>query len=478
MALRLYNSLTRSKEPLHPLTPGIVRMYVCGPTVYNYCHVGHARAYVCFDMVVRYLRQCGLQVHYVSNITDIDDRILTAAAQSGESARAIAERFTQAYFEDMQRLSVLRADHHPRVTDTIPQILDLISTLVDHGHAYFVDGDVFFDVTTAPQLGELSHQDPEQQLAGARVEVDVRKRDPRDFALWKSAKPGEESWPSPWGAGRPGWHIECSAMSIAAHGPQLDIHGGGIDLIFPHHECEVLQSESATGKRPFSRIWMHNGHVMIDQVKMSKSLGNFFTIREVLAHHPPSVLRFLLLNTQYRKPVEFTPEAMVEASKALLRLQQGTFQLASSASAGVTEASSQWAPLAAAIASYTTAMDDDFNTRDAIATLFTLLSAYAQDAPKLSAADATTALAFLRRVEDVLSIGLFATPGSPQWASTSPLPAVPSAIEDAEVMRLLAQRDAARARRDFPAADTIRRQLSEAGIEVQDVGGTSTWRRR
>jgi len=318
VGLRIFNSLTRRKEEFTPLTPGEARMYVCGVTVYDISHIGHARSALVFDVIRRYLRVKGYRVQFVKNFTDVDDKIINRAAQEGVSSQEISERYIAEYRADMASLGVLPGDVEPKATEHIPQMIALIQRLIAKGLAYVVHGDVYFEVRRFPTYGRLSGKNLEDLLAGARVEVDDRKRDPRDFALWKSAKPGEPSWPSPWGAGRPGWHIECSAMSMQYLGESFDIHGGGEDLIFPHHECEIAQAEGASGK-PFVRYWIHNGFVNFGDEKMSKSLGNTLTIRDLVARHDPEAMRLYLLGTHYRHPLEFGDERIGEAARALER---------------------------------------------------------------------------------------------------------------------------------------------------------------
>ncbi|NWF54628.1 MAG: cysteine--tRNA ligase, partial [Syntrophaceae bacterium] len=318
MPLKIYNTLTKKKEEFVPLEEGKVRMYVCGVTVYDRCHIGHARAAVVFDVIYRFLRHLGYGVTYVQNYTDVDDKIINRANQEGVPSQVIAERYIQEHGQDMAALGMEKPTHQPKATENIPQIIDLIQRLVDKGVAYPVNGDVYFSVEKFGPYGKLSGRDLEEMQAGARVEVDERKKNPLDFALWKASKPGEPEWESPWGKGRPGWHIECSAMSQRYLGESFDIHGGGKDLIFPHHENEIAQSEAATGK-PFVRYWVHNGFVNINQEKMSKSLGNILPIGELLREHHPEALRLFLLSSHYRSPVDFSPQHMAEANANLDR---------------------------------------------------------------------------------------------------------------------------------------------------------------
>ena len=318
MSLRVYNTLSGKKEEFRPVNEGRVGIYICGPTVYDSAHLGHARAAVVFDVIVRYLRYRGVNVNYVRNITDVDDKIIKRANEEGVAPKEISERYTREYEEDMASLGVLPPDVAPKVTEHIQDIQDLVRRLVDQGRAYIVDGDVYFAIEQFPGYGKLSKRDKEMMIAGARVEVDPKKHDPLDFALWKAAKPGEPSWPSPWGEGRPGWHIECSAMSMRYLGDTLDIHGGGKDLIFPHHENEIAQSEGATG-RPFARYWLHNGFVNINAEKMSKSLGNILTIRNMVSNYHPEVIRHFLLSAHYRSPLDYNDDALAESERSLER---------------------------------------------------------------------------------------------------------------------------------------------------------------
>ncbi|HEY5789255.1 MAG TPA: cysteine--tRNA ligase, partial [Gammaproteobacteria bacterium] len=360
--LTIYNTLTREKQPFVPIRPGQVRMYVCGMTVYDYCHLGHARALVVFDAITRYLRWSGYRVTYVRNITDIDDKIIARANQNGEEFRALTARFIRAMHEDCAALGVLPPDQEPRATDALPGMLAMIQALIDNGHAYVAgNGDVYYDVSRFDGYGKLSGKKVEDLRAGARVEIAEAKDDPLDFALWKAAKPGEPSWESPWGAGRPGWHIECSVMSTAALGNHFDIHGGGQDLQFPHHENEIAQSEGATGE-PFANYWIHNGFVRIGEEKMSKSLGNFFTIREILADHRAEEVRWFILASHYRSPLNYSRDALEQARGALGRLYTALRDLPAAGDAVDPEYRAR----------FVAAMDDDFNTAEAAALLFEL----------------------------------------------------------------------------------------------------------
>lgn len=458
--IKLYNTMTRRKQPLVPLEPGKVRMYVCGMTVYDYCHLGHARVMVAFDVVTRYLRWRGLDVIYVRNITDIDDKILRRAEENGESITALTERMIAAMHEDEARLGVLRPDHEPRATGHVAEIISMIDTLIDKGYAYpAANGDVYYRVRKFADYGKLNNRNLDEMRAGARVDIDEHKEDPLDFVLWKAAKPGEASWTSPWGEGRPGWHIECSAMSKCCLGDTFDIHGGGPDLTFPHHENEIAQSEAANGK-PFVNTWMHAGAVRVNQEKMSKSLGNFFTIREVLEVHDPEVVRYLLVASHYRSPINYAPESLAEARKSLERFYTALdgVELANEATVG--DAHYQ--------ARFTAAMDDDLNTPEALSVLFELareLNRAKQEDP----AKAPGLAAELRRLGDVL--GLFGQePASFLKGVQAALP-----LAEEEIEARIARRTAAKQARDFAAADAIREELAALGIVLKDSREGTGW---
>src|SRR5690554_5652822 len=458
--IKLYNTMTRRKQPLVPLEPGKVRMYVCGMTVYDYCHLGHARVMVAFDVVTRYLRWRGLDVIYVRNITDIDDKILRRAEENGESITALTERMIAAMHEDEARLGVLRPDHEPRATGHVAEIISMIDTLIDKGYAYpAANGDVYYRVRKFADYGKLNNRNLDEMRAGARVDIDEHKEDPLDFVLWKAAKPGEASWTSPWGEGRPGWHIECSAMSKCCLGDTFDIHGGGPDLTFPHHENEIAQSEAANGK-PFVNTWMHAGAVRVNQEKMSKSLGNFFTIREVLEIHDPEVVRYLLVASHYRSPINYAPESLAEARKSLERFY--------TALDGVDLASDDTGLDAHYQARFTAAMDDDFNTAEALSVLFELareLNRAKQEDP----AKAPVLAAELRRLGGVL--GLFGQePASFLKGMQAALP-----LAEEEIEARIAQRTAAKQARDFAAADAIRDELAALGIVLKDSREGTGW---
>jgi cysteinyl-tRNA synthetase len=458
--LYIHNSLTKSKQPFKPITPGEVRLYVCGMTVYDYCHLGHARVLVVFDGVVRYLRRLGYKVTYVRNITDIDDKIIRRAQENREEYSALTARFTAAMHEDADRLGVLRPDHEPRATQHIGEIIALIQKLLDKHCAYRAkNGDVYYDVSRFKPYGALSGKHLEDLRAGARVEVDEAKDDPLDFVLWKAAKPGEPSWPSPWGAGRPGWHIECSAMSMHCLGEHFDIHGGGLDLQFPHHENEIAQSQAATGHK-FVNVWMHNGFVQVDEEKMSKSLGNFFTLREVLRRYHSEEVRYFILSSHYRSPLNYAEEHLLNARAALTRFYTALRGLPEAAPG---EEQDEYG------ARFTAAMDDDFNTPKALAALFDLAhrinAVRAQDIRQAAQLGAR-----LRRLGGILGLLQGDAEAYLQGAGAE-------GLSRGEIERLLGERDAARKRRDWAESDRIRRHLAEQGIVIEDGAAGTTWRR-
>ena len=458
--LKIYNTLTRDKAAFRPIVPGKVRMYVCGMTVYDYCHLGHARVMVVFDVVYRYLRELGYEVTYIRNITDIDDKIINRANERGEPFSTLTERFIAAMREDAQALGVLPPTDEPRATGHMPEILRMIDTLIARGHAYLADnGDVYYAVASFPGYGRLSGKDPEDLRAGARVEVDEAKRDPLDFALWKAAKPGEPAWASPWGDGRPGWHIECSAMSTCALGDHFDIHGGGADLQFPHHENEIAQSEGATGG-PFVNLWMHNGFVRVNEEKMSKSLGNFFTVREILERYRPEEVRYFILTSHYRSPLNYDDESLQAARAALTRLYTALRGLPQVEPRGGEPFRERFAA----------AMDDDFNTPVALAVLFDLV----REVNRLRADDegAAAALAgLLRQLGGVLGI-LQSDPDAYLRGASER-----GGLSDAEIDALIGQRRAARQAKQWAEADRIRDALSAAGVVLEDGAQGTIWRR-
>ena len=456
--MHIYNTLTRRKEPFSPLVAGKVSMYVCGMTVYDYCHLGHARVMVAFDVITRYLRHRGYDVTYVRNITDIDDKILKRAEENGETISALTERMIAAMHEDEARLNVLPPSQEPRATGHIGDIVAMIETLIEKGFAYAAaNGDVYYRVRKFADYGKLNNRQLDDMRSGARVDVDVHKEDPLDFVLWKAAKPGEAHWHSPWGDGRPGWHIECSAMSTCCLGDTFDIHGGGPDLTFPHHENEIAQSEAATGKT-YVNTWMHAGAVRVNQEKMSKSLGNFFTIRDVLAEHDPEVVRYLLVASHYRSAINYSVDSLVEARKSLTRLY--------TALDGV-DADEQ-AAAGGAAERFTAAMDDDFNTPVALAALFDLardLNRAKSDQP----AEAPRLAGELKRLAGVLGL-LQQTPQTFLKGAQQQV-----ALSDEEIEAKIAERYAAKASKDFARADAIRDELAALGIILKDSREGTTW---
>jgi cysteinyl-tRNA synthetase len=467
MSLQIYNTLARKKEQFTPMEAGKIKMYVCGMTVYDYCHLGHARVLVAFDVIVRYLRSQGYDVTYVRNITDIDDKILTRADENGEVFSDLTERFITAMHEDEARLGVARPTMEPRATSHLGDIITMVETLIEKGFAYPADnGDVYYSVAKFDGYGKLSGKNPDELLAGARIAVGDVKKDPRDFALWKSASEGEVSWQSPWGDGRPGWHIECSAMSKCCLGDSFDIHGGGPDLPFPHHENEIAQSEAANGVS-FANAWMHAGAVRVDGEKMSKSLGNFFTIREILAKYHPEVVRFLLLASHYRSAINYSEDNLKEAKIKLDRFYQALKDYAEVAATDITELAEN-----AYYQRFVAAMNDDFATPEAIAVMFELVRDI--NSNKTTAAENIGVLKTIGGILGVLQ-------GDPleylQGTSQSDGPSVED-IENAIQKRL-----DARANKDFALADQIRDEMKAAGVVLEDVRDKeskqviTTWRR-
>jgi cysteinyl-tRNA synthetase len=448
LILKIFNSLGRAKQELVPLRAGEVRMYVCGMTVYDYMHLGHARMLVVFDVVARYLRVLGYKLTYVRNITDIDDKIIKRANENGEPIQALTERFIGANEEDFAALGLLKPEHEPRATHSIPGMVRMIGDLIARGHAYAAaNGDVYYDVSSFPGYGKLSGKEPGELRAGSRVEIDEAKDDPLDFVLWKAAKPGEPAWDSPWGKGRPGWHIECSVMSSELLGTQFDIHGGGEDLQFPHHENEIAQSEGANAAK-FVNYWMHNAFIQVDKEKMSKSLGNFFTVRDVLAKYDPEVVRFFILRAHYRSPINYSDKNLEDAKNALTRLYTALKDFSGSFSIDWNEAHAK---------RFKEAMDDDFGTPEAVAVLFELAnrvnSGEKQLAGQLKALGGV--LGLLQRDPVVFLQGK-----TEQW-----------------IEKKIAERESARKRKDYAAADRIRKELLDQGIVLEDKSGKTTWRR-
>ena len=490
MPLRIYNTLTSTKEEFIPLQPGKVSMYVCGVTVYDNCHIGHARANVAFDVVYRYLCHSGYDVTYVRNYTDIDDKIINRAKQEGVDFTVISERYIQAFDADMAQLNLAIPTHQPKATEYVDEIIALVAKLVSLGAAYSVDGDVYFSVEKFAPYLKLSGRNLEEMQAGARVDVDERKRHPMDFALWKGAKPGEPFWPAPWGNGRPGWHIECSAMSMKLLGETFDIHGGGKDLVFPHHENEIAQSEAASGK-PFVRYWMHNGFVNINAEKMSKSLGNFFTIREILERYDSEVLRFFLLSAHYRSPIDFSDQNLADAEAGLSRIY--------SALAAMDDALANSSPDRAAAPTllcaaglelqeklaklhdrFCEAMDDDFNTALAIANIFDLIRVLNRVLADKAAVNAA-ALALFSQVKSGVAriagvLGVMDSVPADYQARLQLRKSSGLNIDVAEVERMVAERTAARKGKDFRRSDELRDQLLAKGVELFDGPSGTAWK--
>ncbi|GAB2749255.1 cysteine--tRNA ligase [Melaminivora jejuensis] len=454
MSLRIYNTLSRALVDFSPLTPGHVRMYVCGMTVYDLCHLGHARSMIAFDVVQRWLRASGYAVTYVRNITDIDDKIIRRALEGGESVRSLTDRMIDALHQDADALGIERPTHEPRATDYVPQMLDMIGLLQGKGLAYQAEGgDVNFAVRRFPGYGRLSGKTLDELNAGERVAVGEGKHDPLDFVLWKSAKEGEPDevkWPSPWGAGRPGWHIECSAMGCALLGESFDIHGGGADLAFPHHENEIAQSEGATGQ-PFAQVWMHNGFINVDNEKMSKSLGNFFTIRDVLQQYEAEVVRFFVVRSHYRSPLNYSDVHLDDARAALRRLYTA-LSLVAPAPVAI-----DWRTPHAA--RFKAAMDEDFGTPEAVAVLFELAS-------EVNRSKSPEVAGLLKALGGQLGL----LQGDPQAFLQAG-----AGLDAAAIEQQIAERAAAKAAKNFAEADRIRAELLARGIVLKDSAGGTTW---
>lgn len=464
MSIQLYNTLTRKKETFVPLEEGKVKMYVCGPTVYNYIHIGNARPAIVFDTVRRYLEYRGYDVNFVSNFTDVDDKLIRAANELGEDVPTIADRFIDAYFEDVSALGCTKANVHPRVTENMDIIIEFIDALIEKGYAYESAGDVYYRTRRFEGYGKLSHQSINDLKSGARIEVGEKKEDALDFALWKAAKEGEIYWESPWGKGRPGWHIECSAMARKYLGDTIDIHAGGQDLTFPHHENEIAQSEGLTGKL-FSRYWMHNGYINIDNEKMSKSLGNFVLVHDIIKYHDPQVLRFFMLSVHYRNPINYNEELLENAGSGLERLKTSYQNLKhrKQSSTNLTENNQEWlAKVQELQDQFITEMDDDFNTANGIAVLFDL-SKQANYYLREKNTSETVIEAFLKAFES-----LFAVLG---------LSLENEQLLDDEIETLIEKRNQARKDRNFQLADEIRDQLKEMNIIIEDTPQGIRWRR-
>ena len=479
MTLKIYNTLSKSEEVFEPLDPPTVKMYVCGPTVYDLSHLGHARTYIAFDVIRRYLEFLGYSVIYVVNITDVEDKIIKRAQEKGVSPFEIAEEYTKEYFKDIEALQIKKADINPKVTEHISDIIEVVQVLIDKGYAYVADGDVYFDVLKFHDYGKLSHQSLEELKAGARVEVSEKKKHPADFALWKKSKEGEPSWDSPWGPGRPGWHIECSVMSMKYLGEQLDIHGGGQDLIFPHHENEIAQSEAYTGKKPFAKYWMHTGLVMVRGERMGKSLGNFVTIKELLKKFNAEAIRFFVLSTHYRSPIDFTWERIEQANSSLERL----YNTIENIEVALRESNINYTynlegldldfyrNLIRDERKFFEAMNSDFNTPLAISALFELSShvnSYIRNINKPNGVLLSRAYKFLIKVGEIF--GLF-----------SRFKVKPEEKEEYDLIEKLVTliidiRSEARRRKDWETADKIREKLKELGIFLEDTKEKTIWK--
>ncbi|MEK4197876.1 cysteine--tRNA ligase [Cytobacillus sp. FSL K6-0265] len=465
MAIQLYNTLTRKKEPFIPLEEGKVKMYVCGPTVYNYIHIGNARPAIVFDTVRRYLEYRGYDVNFVSNFTDVDDKLIRTAKELGEEVPEIAERFIEAYFEDVSALGCKKADTHPRVTENMDTIIEFIEALIDKGFAYESEGDVYYHTRKFEEYGKLSHQSIDELKLGNRIAVGEKKKDALDFVLWKAAKEGEIKWDSPWGAGRPGWHIECSAMARKYLGDTIDIHAGGQDLSFPHHENEIAQSEAVTGKT-FARYWMHNGYINIDNEKMSKSLGNFVLVHDIIKKHNPQVLRFFMLAVHYRNQINYNEELLENTKAGYERIKASYENLKhrKEASSELTDNNQEWLEKIGDLQKqFITDMDDDFNTANAISVVFELSK---QANYYLMEKNTSTAVidAFMTQFEDFFGVLGLSLEDEPE-------------LLDEEVDQLIADRIQARKDRNFQLADQIRDQLKEMNIILEDTAQGTRWKR-
>jgi len=457
--LQIYNTLTRQKAPFTPLEAGKIRMYVCGVTTYDYCHLGHGRMLVVFDVVVRFLRALGFDVTYVRNITDIDDKIIRRANEQGIAFNELTAKFIDIMHEDERALNILPPDIEPRATGHMDEIITMVETLVEKGFAYAADnGDVYFSVTKFPEYTKLSGKNLDELLSGARIEVEEAKIDPRDFALWKAAKPGEPGWESPWGYGRPGWHIECSAMSTCALGETFDIHGGGSDLVFPHHENEIAQSEAATGKE-FARVWMHNAPLRIDNEKMSKSLDNFFTIREVLEKYPAEVVRYFLVSSHYRSPINYTAETLDLAYSALERFYNALKDVALESEDVLRNSEFE--------SRFMRAMEDDFNTPEAIGVLFEIT----REINRLKAEDERGAVSLSR-----LLVKLGGILGILQDDPAAFLRKGSEGVDEVHIESLIQRRNQARIDKNWQVADEIRDKLKSLKVVLEDKDGVTTWR--
>lgn len=488
MALKVFNSLTKRKEEFQSKDPDKVKMYVCGVTPYNHPHIGNARPFVTWDVIRRYLEHRGFDVFHVQNFTDVDDKIINTANAEGVTWDVIANRYIESYFEVMDKLNIRRAHLYPRVSEHMKEIIEMVDTLIGKGYAYEVDGDVYYSVEKFDEYGKLSGRDLEDMKAGARVDVDERKNHPMDFALWKSAKPGEPAWDSPWGKGRPGWHIECSAMSLKYLGTEFDFHGGGSDLVFPHHENEIAQSEAYSGTSPFVRYWLHNGFITVNEEKMSKSLGNFFLVKEILEHFTGEVLRFFILSTHYRSPLDFSDERLKEAGRGLERLKSAVLNMQYLANAAVEKGISKESQTLAAAANHAktefyAAMDDDFNTALAISVMHGLakeINIYysAVMAGKIphDAEILATVQAIYFELADILGLLVAERTGTVDVSGGA------TGADDKTVASLLDLileiRQEARKKKDWATSDHIRDRVFEIGYIIEDSPQGARWKKR
>ena len=484
MNIQIYNTLSGKKELLRPLEPGHVRLYVCGITSYDYCHIGHARSALAFDMIVRYLRYRGYRVTYVRNFTDIDDKIIARAAEQHTSTEELANRFIDEFYIDMDRLGIDRPDLEPKATGHIGEMIDLIAELIAKDMAYPSGGDVYYAVNSFPEYGKLAHRNLEDMQAGARISINEQKRHPMDFVLWKASKPGEPTWDSPWGPGRPGWHIECSAMSRKYLGATFDIHGGGKDLIFPHHENEIAQSEGANGK-PFVNCWIHHGFVTIRDEKMSKSLGNFLTIRDILDHYHPEILRFFIFSSHYRNPLDFSESAMQDAAAGLERLYACVAQVESLGTRASEEVEGRIArkdsdALEGVETRFQQAMDNDFNTAQAQAVLFDMVkivNRLVKDLAEIpAAADLDILAGSIRTLKRLAAImGLLREDAAAYVRGQKEKMLAGLSIDEAAIQALIKERYASRAAKNWARSDEIREGLLARGIELKDGPDGTTW---
>lgn len=479
MTIKVYNTLTKRKEDFVPIVPGKASIYVCGVTPYNHPHVGNARPFVTWDVIHRFLEHEGYDVTHVQNFTDIDDKIINTANEEGVQWYDVCNRYIDSYFEVMDKLHVKRVHVYPRVSEHIADIIKTVQTLIDNGYAYVVDGDVYYSVEKFDHYGELSGRNLGDMMAGARVDVDDRKKNPMDFALWKAAKPGEPSWTSPWGEGRPGWHIECSTMSMKYLGESFDFHGGGSDLIFPHHENEIAQSEGCTGKHPFVHYWLHNGFITVNEEKMSKSLGNFFMVIDILKHYDPETLRFFIVSTHYRSPLDFSDARLTEAQKSLARLRtakENLIALQEMMSAGATDESMQLRAKALELRdAFMEAMRDDFNTALAISHMFALgkeINIYHKAVTEAASKPDGKLLDILAHVfaEMCSIIGVLEETAAPAAADYS---------KEAELVEMIiGMRQEARAAKNYALADNLRNQLTALGIVLEDTPQGVKWKKQ